>query len=207
VIGAVTATLAVAFAAPLAWLARRGGWRALPAFLLAAGGLAVPGPIIALGVIELLNRPEVPLLEHLYDYSILAPTLAMLCRTLPWALLICWLAFRSIPQETLEAAELDGAGPVTRLVTIAAPMRLPALALAWIVALAIAAGDLAASILVIPPGIETLPVRIFGLIHAGVSDQVAAICLLLAAGVAALTAVAWGIWKWTAASYYLASDE
>jgi iron(III) transport system permease protein len=206
-IGAATATLAVILGTPLAWIARRGGWKGAPAFLLVAAGAAVPGPVIALSIISLLNRPEVPLLKYLYDYSILAPAAAMLCRTLPWTILICWFAFRSIPETTLEAAELDGAGPAVRLLRIAVPLRLPSLALAWIVALAVASGDLAASILVIPPGVETLSVRIFGLIHAGVSDQVAALCLLIVAAVAILTAAAWMLWRRTASSQYVAIDE
>jgi iron(III) transport system permease protein len=206
-ISGAAATAAVTLAAPAAWLSRRGGWRAAPAFLLAAVGIAVPGPVIALGIITLLNRPEIPLLKNVYDYSILAPAAALVCRTFPWSLVICWFAFRSIPKETLEAAELDGVGPAGRLLRIAIPMRLAWLALAWIVAFAVASGDLAASILVMPPGIETLSVRIFGLIHAGVSDQVAAISLLIVLGVAAMTAAAWGLWRRAARSQYLAGDE
>jgi iron(III) transport system permease protein len=175
--------------------------------LLAVAGVAIPGPVIALTLIRLLNQPEIPLLKYYYDYSILAPTAAMMCRVVPWTLLICWFAFRSIPEKTLEAAELDGAGPAVRLWRFAIPMRLSSLALAWIVALAVATGDLAASILVIPPGVETLSVRIFGLIHAGVSDQVAALCLLIVLAVAILTAAAWLLWRKTVSSQYLAVDE
>jgi iron(III) transport system permease protein len=206
-IGASCATAAVVLSAPLAWMARRGGWKAAPAFLIAAAGVALPGPVIGLAIIGLLNRPEFPSLAYLYDYSILAPTLAMLCRTAPWTLLICWFAFRSIPLETLEAAELDGAGPTARLLRVVLPMRLSSLVLAWIVGLAIATGDLAASILVMPPGIATLSKSIFGLIHAGVSDQVAALSLLVVLGVAAMTATAWGFWRIAFASGYPSADE
>jgi iron(III) transport system permease protein len=62
-------------------------------------------------------------------------------------------------------------------VRIALPQRLPAVAVAWLVGLAVASGDLAASILVVPPGMETLSRRVFGLIHYGIEDQVAGICL------------------------------
>jgi ABC-type spermidine/putrescine transport system permease subunit II len=51
---------------------------------------------------------------------------------------------------------------------------------------------LACSILVVPPGVTTVPIRVFGLIHAGVDDQVAGLCLLLFVGVAAaVAAVLW----------------
>ena len=71
-----------------------------------------------------------------------------------------------------------GAGPATRLFRIALPSRLAALALAWLVAMAVALGDLAASVLVVPPGVTTLSIRLFGLLHYGVEDQVAGICLV-----------------------------
>lgn len=48
---------------------------------------------------------------------------------------------------------------------------------AWLVAFAIACGELSATILVTPAGITTVPIRVFRLLHAGVRNQVAAICL------------------------------
>jgi iron(III) transport system permease protein len=46
------------------------------------------------------------------------------------------------------------------------------------VSLAVAASDLGATLLVTPPGVSTLAMRVFGLLHAGVDDQVAGICLM-----------------------------
>ena len=45
---------------PLAWLARRGGWRPARRCSTAAVCLAVPGPVLGLAIIWLLNRPECP---------------------------------------------------------------------------------------------------------------------------------------------------
>jgi iron(III) transport system permease protein len=59
------------------------------------------------------------------------------------------------------------------------PMRWSAAMVAWLAALSISLGDLAASILVVPPGVTTLSIRIFGLLHYGVEDQVAGICLAM----------------------------
>jgi ABC-type spermidine/putrescine transport system permease subunit II len=60
-------------------------------------------------------------------------------------------------------------------------LRFPAVALAWAGTFVIAFGELAATILVVPPGVTTLPVHIFGLLHYNVEDQVAAISLVLIA--------------------------
>ena len=109
-----------------------------------------------------------------------------------------WHAFRTLPDQMLDSAAVDGAGPITQLWRIALPCRRRALVLAWIVALAVALGDLAASILVMPPGVTTLSIRIFNLLHYGVEDRVAGICLALIAMFAAVAAVvAWvaGMWR------------
>ena len=190
-IGSISAGLAVLAAIGLAWPARRGGLRALPALLTTAVCLALPGPMIGLGIIWLLNRPGCPLLVELYDRSILAPVVALTVRALPLATLILWHAFRSLPREMLDAAAVDGAGGLARLWRIALPNRLPALAVAWIVALAVALGDLGASVLVNPPGVITLSIRVFGLLHYGVEDQVAGICLAQVVLFASVAAVAW----------------
>jgi len=187
-IGMLAATASAALAIVLGWIARRGGFRAAAVLAITAVCLAVPGPIVGLGVIWLLNRPEIPPLVYLYDQSVLAPALALSLRGLAPATLVMWHGFRSLPPEMLDCAAVDGAGPVARLWRIALPCRLAALGLAWLVALAVALGDLAASILVVPPGVTTLSIRIFGLLHYGVEDQVAGICLALIAMFAAVAA-------------------
>jgi len=191
-LGTLSASSALIVAIVLAWIARRGGRRALPALLVIALGLAVPGPVLGLGIISLLNRPGCPTAVWLYDRSILAPCLALTIRALPPATLLVWHALRTVPQEMLDAAAVDGAGPVMRLVAIALPNRLAALALAWVVGLAVSIADLGAVVLVVPPGVVPLSIEIFQLLHAGVEDHVAGICLAMMALLALLAlAVAW----------------
>jgi iron(III) transport system permease protein len=190
-VGSLAATAATILGTALAWLARRGGFWAGLVVSVSAVGLAVPGPVLGLAIIALLNQREIPSLVYLYDYTIAAPWLAWTARALPPATLILWQGLGTIPTELLEAAAIDGAGPIARLVRIALPNRLPALALAWLVALAVASGDLAASILVVPPGMEMLSRRIFGLIHYGIEDQVAGICLAQVVFFGVIAAAAW----------------
>ena len=203
-IGALSATAAVFLATALAWTAfavlprkrRRIVVRGL-VLLFVAICLALPGPVVAMAIIGLLNRPEIPPLVWLYDRSILAPWLALVIRSFPLATLVMWHALRTIPEEMLEVASVDGAGPIRQLCSIALPCRLPAVALAWVVALAVSLGDLAASVLVVPPGVTTLSIRIFGLLHSSVEDQVAGICLAMIALLAAVAAAAaWLAGRW-----------
>ncbi|NLF71807.1 MAG: iron ABC transporter permease [Candidatus Anammoximicrobium sp.] len=191
-IGSLAATCAVACGAGLAWWARRGGWRAAPALIVAAAGLALPGPLIGLGVIWLLDREGPEVLIWLYDRTVLAPVLAIAVRVLPLALLGCWYVLRSVAEDALDSAACEGAGGWSRFWRVALPQRRAGLAAVWLAVFAAAAGDLACSVLVVPPGVTTVPIRVFGLIHAGVDDQVAGLCLLVFAGLAAVVgAAAW----------------
>ena len=186
-IGACAATAALLTGAPLAWWARRGGRQALPAVFVVSAGLATAGPLVGLAVIHVFTLSDHPVMIWLYDRTIAAPVLALTCRCLPLTIMICWMAFGGLSRVMVEAAMLDGAGRLARFLHIGLAQRVPALAVAWLVAMAGACGELSASILVVPPGVTTVPIRVFGLLHAGVKNQVAAICLTSIAGFLLIT--------------------
>ena len=197
------ATLASVVAIALAWPARRGGWRAIGATTATILALATPGPVVAVGLIYLLNHripPYLPLGEGrseswlilLYDKTLVVPTLAQAIHALPLTIVVYQYSFATLADDELAAAQLDGAGPFRSLWLIALPQRWLAIAGAWLAALAVAAGDLAWSNLVIPPGGDTVQRRIFGLVHAGVEEQVAALCLVATVAYAVLAlAIVW----------------
>jgi iron(III) transport system permease protein len=192
-IGAAAATAALIIAVPLAWSMRGNRSRHLPWLRLAAIAflLAVPGPLLGIAMIRLLNQPtDSPFscLTWLYDTNF-APWLAQTVRALPIATLILWPTLATVPQEMLDTAATDGAGRCRRLLFIVIPQRWPALVAAWLVSLAIAIGELAATVLVVPPGPTTISVRIFSLIHYGVDDRVASICLVLVLGLVTMAFV------------------
>ncbi len=185
----LAAVAALAVGIPLAWWARRGGWRGGAAWAVVACCLALPGPIIGLSLIWLFQQSDAPLVVYLYDRTVLAPLLAQWIRALPLATVVVWYALATIPQVLLESAAVDGLSPFQSLLRVALPARLPAVAAAGCLTFAIAAGDLAATILVAPPGVMTLPTQIFNLIHSGVDDLVAGVALTLILGYALLAAV------------------
>jgi iron(III) transport system permease protein len=194
-IGVAAATAALTIAVPLAWSmrrARRAPWIRLA---LLATCLTVPGPLLGVGVIHLLNRPadsSFAFLGALYD-SNFAPWLVQTIRALPLATLILWPALASVPQVMLDTAATEGSGWWGQLLRIALPQRWPAVAAAWLIGLAIAVGELAATVLVMPPeagGATTISVRIFQMLHYGVDDRAAAISLVMVMGIAILTGIA-----------------
>ena len=186
-IAALASTTAVILAAGLSWIARGNSKSALAVMFVTAGLFAVPGPMVGQSIITLLNQRDIPFLIWLYDRSIFAPWLAMLVRCLPLCILMMWHALRTVSPATLDAAAADGATSMHRFLLVAVPQRLPALACAWIIGMAIAVADLGTVILVVPPGVDLLSVRIFGLLHAGVENEVAGICLINFAAVAIIT--------------------
>ena len=180
IIGSASATAAVALGAMLAWWSR--GSHVGRAWLVSVivMGLAVPGPVVGLLIIRALNTPDWSWAHTIYDRTILPPIFAQVLRALPVVCLVLWHAFHSLPSELTEAAALDGANRWMSFRHVALSQRRFAIVAAWLMAFAVAVGELGATILVTPPGVETLAVRISGLLHYGVEDQVAGICLALA---------------------------
>jgi iron(III) transport system permease protein len=176
------ATIALAMAVALGWWAQRGGWRALSAVLAAALTLAVPGPLVGVSLIWLFNRSLWPgrfdPLVFLYDDTPVVVMLAQAVHALPLATLIAWHSFRTLDRDVLAAAALDGLSPARVLWRIALPQRWRAVVAAWLAAFAIAAGDVAWGQLVRPAGLDLIQRRVFGLVHSGVEEQVAAISLV-----------------------------
>jgi len=190
-IGSLAATAAVTIAAPVSWLARRGGRRALTALVLTAAALAVPGPVVGVVIVGLMDQPGRPWLNWLYDHSIAAVWLAQTWRALPLPILVLWQAWRSLSDDVLDAAAVDGAGALTRFWRIALPQRRPAVAIAWLVAFAAALAEVDATFIVRPAGVETLSTWVFEQLHNGPEDVVTSVCLALFLGFQAITFAVW----------------
>jgi ABC-type Fe3+ transport system permease subunit len=179
------------FFAAVPFFAARPPWLRLVAVALC---LTIPGPLLGIFAIRVLNRPpDSPLavLAQLYD-SNFAPWLVQTIRAIPLATLVLWPALASVPQVMLDTAATDGTGWWGRLFRIALPQRWPAAAAAWLIGFAVAFGELGATILVMPPrrGATALSIQIFQMLHTGVDDRVAAICLVTAFAITALTGIA-----------------
>ena len=194
-IGNLASLAAVVVGTVLSWAARRSPTARVISVILLAICLAVPGPVVGLGLIRLLNQRDLPWMTFLYDRTILAPWLALTIRCFPLTMLVLWYGLQSLPRDIVEAARLDGAGIITTFTKVVFPLRANYFLCAWLVGLAVAIGDLSTSILVVPPGITTLAIRIFGLVHFGVEDQLAALCLCVIALCVMLAGVVVVSWR------------
>jgi iron(III) transport system permease protein len=180
----VAASLVVGLAIPLAWLARRGRWAALPAVSFSVASLAIPGPLIGVGLISLFNGADgsaAPMLHYLYDRTVFVTALGQAVHAFPVGMLIVWHGLNTVPCELLEAAAVDGASGWQRFWRVVVPLRWPAIGLAWLAAFLLAVGELSATILVVPPGVWTLGTRIAHLLHFNMQNELAGLCLFLLA--------------------------
>lgn len=200
-LGVAVAAGAVAVGGLAAWAGRGSGFRSAVLVAAVAFGMAVPGPVVGLVTIRLLNQPPdagFGWLGSLYG-TWFAPWLAQLLRLTPVAALLLWPVASSVPNALLDAARSDGAGPLARLWRVALPLQAPAITAVAVVVFALSVGELSATAVVTPPGTPPLSVRLLSLLHYGVEDRVAAICLVLFAAYAGAA--------WIAVSFYSPAER
>lgn len=173
----LSAGAALITAVGMGWLAMRSRAWQYAGMVLSVICFVTPGPFISFGLMWLLNREHPQFVGDLYAETVLAPWLALTIRCFPFAYLIVLVGLKSIPQSILDAASTDGADSLSTLSHVALPIIRPSLFSAIIVSLAVCVGELSASILVLPPGVDTVASRIFHLIHYGAEDELAGICL------------------------------
>ena len=193
-IGGTAALCATMGGISLGWMTRSGRLQRVPTTLLLAATFAIPGPLLGLWTIHLLNHPADSWwgwLTWLYDRTIFAPVWVQFCRALPLATLLLSSQLSSVPQDLLDSAKSEGAGWWRRLWLVALPMRWHAVVAAGCMSLVVAVSDLAATVLVVPPGVSTLSIRIAGLLHYGTGDRLSALCLMLAVSLGALASLGW----------------
>jgi iron(III) transport system permease protein len=174
----------------LAWLARGSRWFYGATLVVLAAAWVVPAPLVGIGLKEvigsLLDLTHLDLLARLLYYgpSPAPVAWAYLVRFLPFGLAMLWPTVRLIPVELRETAQVDGARPGQLLTWVIWPL----VWTAWLeTALAMAIlslGELGASRLVKPAGSETFAHVIFEQMHWGVTNDLAALCLVLLALVA-----------------------
>lgn len=146
-------------------------------WLHGAGALALlcTGPIFALGVMALWNRPGMA--GWVYDRPVILVVACVghywLCAALP-----ALLAVRATPADCMEAAKNLGASPFYCWRSIALPHHVPWLLGGWCIVFLLSFGDLDTVLLIAPPGYTPLSVRLFSLMHYGPSTLVSALSLL-----------------------------
>jgi iron(III) transport system permease protein len=105
--------------------------------------------------------------------------LGYMIRFLPFAIRITSASVKQISLELEEAAQLVETHWIRKMKQIILPLMRPGLIAAWIIAFVLSIGELETTLLIIPPGETTLPIRIFTLMHYGANKLVAALSVIL----------------------------
>ncbi len=146
----------------------------------------LPGVLLGIGLIHGFNRPWLALFYQSFGIVILALVIRYLA--LGWHTVAH--ALGTVDRDLIDAARLEGASRWQLLRSVQWPQIAPQAAAAWYIVFLLCLWDVESMILVVPPGGETLALRIFNLLHYGYNAQVNALCLTLL-GLALLPLLLW----------------
>ena len=155
-------------------------WSAWIAIGFAAFLLAVPGPLVNLTIISLLDRSEPEWLGTLADRTLFAPILAQQTRCFPVVFALLWIASQRYRKRNARQLQLDQGLPFTTRIWIGVfAMKKPILTSATI-AFFVSFADLSTYLLVQPPQVTTVAMRMFDLLHYGIKNRESGLALALA---------------------------
>ncbi|MFN4260085.1 MAG: ABC transporter permease [Gemmataceae bacterium] len=196
--GSVTAGLALV----LCWLALEARWLYFSLLAILALSWALPGPVVGIGLKEtiaiLLDQvPSQTLAIALYYGPSPLPILwAFLLRLLPFGLALLWPIMRLLPRELRDAVRIDGAYGFQELRHLVGPLYASACVRVGVAVGVLSLGELSASKLVATPGSQTFSQMLFDRMHYGVTNEVAALCLVLLSLVMLGGLVVIGLVRW-----------
>jgi iron(III) transport system permease protein len=146
-----------------------GGLRSRIAWAAAVFPLALPAPLAGLGLAVLWDPPG----------TLAMPVLAALTRGAPLASILLAAQRRRTEPRLLEAAHVFGRSRWHAWRAVHLPLVGRGVLAAAGLVFALSLGELGATLMVVPPGAQTLTLRVYTFLHAGASEEVAALCLLL----------------------------
>jgi ABC-type Fe3+ transport system permease subunit/DNA-binding beta-propeller fold protein YncE len=148
----------------------------------------VPGVATGIVLILLFNRPSMYLLYR----SAAIVVLAFVIRygAIGWHLVK--LALRRVDTDLMDLARVEGLSHWQMMRHTIWPEVAPLVAAGWYIVFVFCLWDVESIVMILPPGRETLAVRVFNLLHYGYNPEVNALCLTLVA-VAAAPLLIWKV--------------
>ncbi len=192
----LTALLVVLISLPLALAAayelKKPGLRGSFAWVLVLVPLAIPAPLVGIGMVTLWYGP---LLAVPYP-GLLMPVLVAVARFAPIAAIILFVQLRFIDPILFDAAAVFSKSQVKTWTQIRLPLLAPGFLVAAGILFTLTLAELGATLIVAPPGHATLTMRIYNYLHYGAAGEVAGLCLMitiltLAAGTGAILSLRW----------------
>jgi len=192
----ITALLVILISLPLALAAanelKKPGLRGSLAWVCILIPLAIPAPLIGIGMITLWNGPFL-----VFPYpGIIMPVLVAVSRFAPVAAIILFVQMRFLDPVLFDAAAVFSRSQLKTWTRIRLPLLAPGLLVAAGILFALTLAELGATLIVAPPGHATLTMRIYNYLHYGAASEVAGLCLMitiltLIAGTGAILSLRW----------------
>ncbi|MFN3407998.1 MAG: 6-bladed beta-propeller [Limisphaerales bacterium] len=135
----------------------------------------IPGVLLGIAFIWLFNRPATAWFYSSFGVVLLA----FAVRYFALGASITRFALQTTDRALTDAARLEGASRWQTLRLVQWPQMAPQVAAAWYLIYLLCLWDVESLVLIVPPGGETLALRIFNLLHYGHNAQVNALCLTL----------------------------
>ncbi|MBI5188362.1 MAG: iron ABC transporter permease [Nitrospirae bacterium] len=170
------ATLLVIIGFPMGYMLEHRAYR----FYYTADSIAVflfglPGAVIGIGLIGMWNTPST---NFIYT-SMLIILFGYIAQYTALSERITASALSQIPDSMEESAQLAGAGWLRRLFYIVIPLSKRGIISSWLVGFIFCLRDLGITMMVYPPQMDTLPVRIFTLMANSPEETIAALCVIM----------------------------
>jgi iron(III) transport system permease protein len=173
VVAAGAATAIMAITALAGWIAGRNGPGGRILDQLATMSLVFPGICLGVAVMEVWLRVPLPVYGTLWIIGI-----AYVIRYMPFGMRYVYSGVLQLHRELEESAGVAGAGTMTTLRRIVAPLLTPALVAGWLFIFLIANKELAIAVLLASPKSQVIAVAIFDQWVNGQGGELAAFGLL-----------------------------
>lgn len=172
-IGAVVGVPIIYFAAD--WLSTTRFQKTGMYFVLLPAVL--PATIIGASLINLFNHPAT---SSIYN-SILLPVLAGLARFMPFGVIVTTAWFKRTDQNLVNAAVLLESREWRNHWKVILPMISTGLFIGAAMIFLFSLGELGATVIVLPPGISTITVRLYNYLHYGATEMVLGLSFMIMA--------------------------
>jgi iron(III) transport system permease protein len=175
----LTAVLVIIISLPLALAAaqelKKPGLRGAAAWGIVLIPLAVPAPLIGIGMITIGN---LPVLSAFYP-ALIMPAIVSVIKFAPFAAIVLFIQMRLVDPLLLDAAAVFARSRTDAWTRIHLPLFAPGLVVSAGILAALTLAELGATLIVAPPGHATITMRIYNYLHYGSSSDVAGLCLMV----------------------------
>jgi len=178
------ALITLVFAFSLSYLIERAKTRlSTPLSFATFIPLAIPAVTLGIGLIKVWNRP---LAEIVYGSSWII-IFGYVARFIPFGAITVASGLKQVNPRMEEAAWLTTPRWTRVIARIVIPLLRPSLTTGFFIVFILSFGELGTTLLVIPPGRETIPIKAYNLMHYGADQLVAVLCVSLVAIVLAFS--------------------